>query len=57
MAKWYIEKEKLAISGDEYARYLNSFGGQLFAYGEPEIRNQLWLWYEPSKQFVLYYAP
>jgi len=57
MAKWYIEKEKLAISEDAYARYLNSFGGQLFAYGEPEIRNQLWLWYEPRKQFMLYYAP
>ncbi len=57
MAKWDIENNKLKISDSEYITYFDSFNGQLFQHGEPEIRNQLLLWYEPLKTFVLYYSP
>lgn len=56
-AKWYIERKSLAISDADYIQYFDSFKGQLFKFGEPEIRHNLLQWYEPKKQFILYYAP
>ena len=57
MAKWYIERKNLNISEADYTQYFDSFSGQLFMYNEPEIRHELLQWYEPSKTFILYYAP
>lgn len=57
MAKWFIERKNLKISEAEYNQYFDSFNGQLFMFGEPEIRHELLQWYEPKKMFILYYAP
>ncbi|MEQ8926437.1 MAG: YARHG domain-containing protein [Fulvivirga sp.] len=57
MAKWYIERKNLEISEEEYTQYFDSFNGQLFIFGEPEIWHELLQWYEPKKVFILYYAP
>lgn len=57
MAKWYIERKNLQILESDYIEYFDSFKGQLFIYGEPEIRYELLQWYEPKKKFILYYAP
>ncbi|MCV9388438.1 YARHG domain-containing protein [Reichenbachiella ulvae] len=57
MAEWYIERKNLNISMVEYTSYFDSFDGQLILFGEPEIRHELMQWYEPKKQFILYYAP
>ena len=57
MAKWYIERKNLKISEADYTQYFDSFNGQLFMHGEPEIRHELLQWYEPKKTFILYYAP
>ena len=55
MANWYIENKNLSISETAYIQYFDSFKGQLFMYGEPEIRHGLFQWYEPKKQFIPYY--
>ena len=57
MARYYINKNNLQIAEKDYSDYLDSFNGKLLSYGDPEVRHQLMLWYEPQKKFILYYAP
>ncbi len=57
MGKWDIESQNLKISDAEYIKYFDSFNGELFLFGEPEIRHELLQWYEPKKVFIRYYAP
>jgi hypothetical protein len=51
------KRENKSISKDEYSDYLDSFKGDLIAYGHPEKRDGLIIWYEPINDFVLYYTP
>jgi len=39
------------------SEYINGFTGQLIEYGEPELREGLFFWHEPSKQFISFYKP
>jgi hypothetical protein len=53
----WAKRKNMKISKDEYSNYLYSFRGDIIAHGDPEIRHELLIWYEPVKDFVLFYAP
>lgn len=53
----WAKRKNISISRDEYAKYLENFKGDIIAYGHPENRDGLIIWYEPIKDFVLFYAP
>jgi hypothetical protein len=53
----WAKRNDLKISKDEYTKYLDNFKGDIIAYGHPENREGLFIWYEPVKDLVLLYAP
>lgn len=55
MGKAYLDSKGISSLG--LPEYLADFGGQLLEYGEPELREGLIIWHEPSKQFISYYRP
>ena len=55
MGKAYLDSKGISSLG--LPGYLADFGGQLLEYGEPELREGLFIWHEPSKQFISYYRP
>jgi hypothetical protein len=57
MAVDWAERENVKIPKEEYANYLNDFKGDMIAFGHPESREGLFMWYEPIKMFSLFYSP
>lgn len=55
MGKSFLERKQIDSSG--LSEYLSDFEGKLLEYGEPELREGLFVWHEPSKQFISYYRP
>ena len=53
----WAERENVKIPKEEYANYLNDFKGDIIAFGHPESREGLFMWYEPIKMFSLFYSP
>jgi hypothetical protein len=43
------------IDRSGYKKYLQSFKGDLVAFGEPETREGLSIWYKPAKRMITYY--
>ena len=52
-----LKKAGVHISKAEYQAYLHTFKGQLLAFGEPESREAVWIWYKPAGKMILYYGP
>jgi hypothetical protein len=42
---------------EQYKGYLREFKGNLLAYGQPESREGLWIWYKPAGWMITYYHP
>ena len=42
---------------EQYRAYLQDFKGDLLAYGQPESREGLWIWYKPAERMITYYHP
>jgi hypothetical protein len=56
MAKsWFGNKED--FNETEYLAYLKNYKGQILLSGQPEIANELQIWYEPLQTFIRFYAP
>jgi len=53
----WCKRKNIKISESEYSEYLDNFKGDIIAHGDPEIRHELLIWYEPIKDFLLFYAP
>jgi hypothetical protein len=53
----WAKSKNLIISNENYAKYLKDFKGDIIAFGDPENRDGLFIWYEPIKDFSLFYAP
>ena len=45
------------IDRESYEQYIESFTGNLIVWGEPEVRDGVFIWYEPLQRFVIYYRP
>ncbi len=52
-----LKKAGVHISKAEYQAYLHTFKGQLLAFGEPESREGVWIWYKPAGLMISYYQP
>jgi hypothetical protein len=52
-----LEKAGVHINKEEYQAYLHTFKGQLLAFGEPESREGVWIWYKPAGKMITYYQP
>lgn len=55
MGKATLERKGMDSTG--LKQYIDDFTGQLVEYGEPEIREGLIMWHEPSQMFVTFYHP
>ena len=53
----YLRTKGYAINDETYKQYLLNYGGLLIVWGHPELREGMFIWYEPLKIFVLYYRP
>lgn len=53
----YINSQGLSISKEEYKKYITEFKGELLIYKQDESGGQLSIWYEPLKDFIIFYAP
>ena len=42
---------------EQYKTYLQYFKGDLLAYGQPESREGLWIWYKPAERMITYFQP
>lgn len=42
---------------EQYMAYLQDFKGDLLAYGQPESREGLSIWYKPAERMITYYHP
>lgn len=42
---------------EQYRTYLKDFKGQLLAFGQPESREGVWIWYKPASHMIAYYQP
>lgn len=42
---------------EHYRAYLQDFKGQLLAFGQPESREGVWIWYKPAGRLISYYQP
>lgn len=42
---------------EQYKTYLQNFKGDLLAYGQPESREGVWIWYKPARRMITYYQP
>jgi hypothetical protein len=54
---WHLNRIGVQVTEEEYARYLDAYQGLLLNYGHPEADEGLYIWYQPSKRFILYYHP
>ncbi len=52
-----LKNRGILISSDRWESYLKNFKGNLLTYGDPEARESFFIWYEPCKCFITYYAP
>jgi hypothetical protein len=48
---------RMQFDTTELPEYLTNFHGQLLENGDPELRQGLFIWHEPSKKFIYYYRP
>ncbi|MEN8250518.1 MAG: hypothetical protein ABFS32_16410 [Bacteroidota bacterium] len=55
MGKATLERKGMDSAG--LKQYIDDFTGQLVEYGEPELREGLIIWHEPSQMFVTFYHP
>jgi hypothetical protein len=51
--------KRLGVQTDreQYRVYLQDFKGQLLAFGQPESREGVWIWYKPAGRMITYYQP
>jgi hypothetical protein len=52
-----LKKAGVHINKAAYQTYLHTFKGQLLAFGEPESREGVWIWYKPAGKIITYYQP
>ena len=52
-----LKKKGFNINKEQYKTYIINYEGNLINYGHPEMREKLFIWYEPLKNFVLFYNP
>jgi len=52
-----LKKKGFNINKEEYKTYILNYEGNLINYGHPEMREKLFIWYEPLRIFVLFYCP
>jgi len=52
-----LNKAGIHMSIEQYKSYLQGFKGDLLAYGQPESREGLWIWYKPAGKMITYYHP
>lgn len=52
-----LNRAGIHIDKEQYKAYLQDFKGELLAYGQPESREGLWIWYKPAGRMITYYHP
>ncbi len=57
MGMLYFKASGIAISKDDYMKYLQQFNGQLVVYQQDEFGGLFDIWYEPLRRFVPFYRP
>jgi hypothetical protein len=50
-----LDKEGLQVTKEKYKQYIENFKADIIAWGQPESRDGLYIWYEPMKRFVSFY--
>jgi hypothetical protein len=45
----------ITIKLEDYKNYILNYQGDLITYGEPIVRDGMFIWYAPAKRFLLYY--
>lgn len=52
-----LKKKGHLFDEEGFKNYFKHYKGKLIAWGHPENREGLFIWYEPLKVFVLFYQP
>jgi hypothetical protein len=52
-----LKKKGYTVDRETYKQYTSDYKGCLIAWGHPESREGLFIWYEPLKIFILFYQP
>lgn len=52
-----LNRAGIHVDKEQYKAYLRDFKGDLLAYGQPESREGLWIWYKPAGRMITYYHP
>lgn len=52
-----LKEAGIKIDTAGYKAYLRDFKGDPIAFGNPEGREGLWIWYQPARRFIVYYQP
>ena len=52
-----LQELGFTIDRKSYEQYVENFDGNLIAWGDPESRDGLFIWYEPLQRFVVFYRP
>jgi hypothetical protein len=50
-----LQRIGIGINNETYKQYLKNYKGNLIAWGDPEIRHGMYIWYDPAKIFILFY--
>jgi len=52
-----LNRAGIHVDKEQYRAYLRDFKGDLLAYGQPESREGLYIWYKPARRMITYYHP
>ena len=52
-----LQELGFAIDRESYEQYIENFNGNLIVWGEPEVRDGMFIWYEPLQIFISFYKP
>jgi hypothetical protein len=52
-----LKEAGIHTNKEQYKNYLQDFKGDLLAFGDPESREGLWIWYKPGGRMISYFQP
>jgi hypothetical protein len=52
-----LKKLGVHTNKEQYQAYLQAFKGHLLAFGQPESREGVWIWYKPTGHMISYFQP
>ena len=52
-----LQRMGIMVKETDYINYIQNFKGDLIAFGEPETREGVWVWYKPAGKMISFFQP